>query len=102
MGANIHCECGRKNILSSILIMEVMEVIESEDEFNIAVGNLFEEGQVGVNTYGSPIAAQERAQDFVRGGEVLAATDENVRVVSTMRICVLFQQYPSLLFCFIE
>ncbi|XP_044168202.1 uncharacterized protein LOC122952227 [Acropora millepora] len=80
MGTNIHCECGRKNILSSILIMEVMEVIESEEEFNISVGHLSEEGQVGVNTYGSPIAAQERAQDFVRGGEVLAATDENVRV----------------------
>ena len=91
MGTNIHCECRRKNILSSILIMEVMEVIESEEEFNISVGHLSEEGQVGVNTYGSPIAAQERAQDFVCG-EVLAATDENVRVVSTMRICVLFQQ----------
>jgi len=65
MGTNIHCECGRKNILSSILIMEVMEVIESKEEFNNSVGNLSEEGQVGVNTYGSPIAAQERAQDFV-------------------------------------
>jgi len=97
MGTNIHCECERKNILSSILIMEVMEVIKSEEEFNIS-----DEGQVGVNTYGSPIAAQEIAQDFVRGGKLLAATDENVRVVSTMRICVLFQQYPSLLFCFIE
>lgn len=69
-----------------------MDVIESEEEFNISVANLSEEGQVGVNTYGSPIAAQERAQDFARGSEVLAATDENVRVVSTMRICVLFQQ----------
>ena len=44
--------------------MEVMEVIESEEEFNISVGHLSEEGQVGVNTYGSPIAAQVRAQDF--------------------------------------
>ena len=43
-----------------------------------------------VNAYGSPIAAQERGKDIVRGADTLVATDENVRVVSTKRICVLF------------
>ena len=44
-----------------------------------------------MNPYESPIAAQDRAQDIVRGGEVLVATNENVvRVVGTKRICVLF------------
>ena len=42
------------------------------------------------NAYGSPIAAQERAQDIVPGEETLVTTDENVRVASTKRICVLF------------
>ena len=32
-----------------------------------------------MNAFGSPIVAQERAQDIVRGGEALVATDENVR-----------------------
>ena len=68
--------------------MQIMEVIKSEEEFNISVGNLSEEGQVGVKVYGSLITAQ----DFVQGGKVLAATDENVCAVSTMRICMLFQQ----------
>ena len=43
-----------------------------------------------VNAYGSPIAAQERAQDIFRGEDTLVATDENVRVASTKTICVLF------------
>ena len=43
-----------------------------------------------VNAYRSPIAAQERAQDIVRGEDTLVALDENVRVASTKRFCVLF------------
>ena len=43
-----------------------------------------------VNAYGSPVRAEERAQDIVLGGDALVATDENVRVVSTKRISVLF------------
>ena len=88
MGINIHRGRDRK-ILSSIV--EVMEVSDSEEDFHISVGNLSEEGQVEVNAYGSPIAAQDRAQDIVRGGEVIVATNENVvHVVATKRICVLF------------
>ena len=67
-----------------------MEVSDREEDFHISVGNLSEEGQVEVNAYGSPIAAQDRAQDIVRGGKLLVASVENVRVVSTKRICVLF------------
>ena len=66
-----------------------MEVSESEEDFHISVGNLSEEGQVEVNAHGSPIAPKDRAQDIVRGGEVLVAMYENVRVESTKRICVL-------------
>jgi len=33
---------------------------------------------VEVNAYGSPIAALDRAQDIVRGGEALVVTDENI------------------------
>ena len=66
-------------------IVEVMELSECD-------GNLSEDGQVEVNTYGSPIAALDRLQDIVRGGEALVVIDENiVRVVSsTNRIFVLF------------
>ncbi|XP_074608669.1 proteasome subunit beta type-7-like isoform X2 [Acropora palmata] len=49
-------------------------------------GNLSEQGQVEVNAYGSPVAAQ----DIARGGEVLVATDENVvrmaRIVTALRM----------------
>ena len=55
-----------------------------------------------VNAYGSPVAAQERGQDIVRGEDTLVATDENVRVASTKRICVLFLEFLSLIFCFLE
>ena len=79
LGMNIHRGRDRK-ILSSIV--EVMEVSDSEENFHISDGNLSEEGQVEVNAYGSHVAAQDRAQDIARGGEVLVATDENVvRVV---------------------
>ena len=71
LGMNIHRGLDRK-ILSSIV--EVMEVSDSEEDFHISVGNLPEEGQVEVNAYGSPVAAQ----DIARGGEVLVATDQNV------------------------
>ena len=55
-----------------------MEVSDSEEDFHISDGNLSEDGQVEVNAYGSPVAAQ----DIARGGEVLIATDQNVvRVV---------------------
>ena len=60
-------------------VTEVTEVGESEEEIHILVGNLSEEGQVEVNAFGSPIAAQERAQDIVQGGEALVASHENVR-----------------------
>ena len=70
---------GDRKILSSTV--EVMEVSEYEEDFNIWDGNLSEDGQVEVNAYGSPIAALDRAQDIVRGGEALVVTDENtVRV----------------------
>jgi len=55
-------------------IVEVMEVSDSEENCHISDGNLSEQGQVEVNAYGSPVAAQ----DIARGGEVLVATDENV------------------------
>ena len=75
LGMNMHRGRDRK-ILSSIV--EVMEVIDSEENFHISDWNLSEEGQVDVNAYGSPVAAQ----DIARGGEVLVATEENVvRVV---------------------
>ena len=75
LGMNIHRGRDRK-ILSSIV--EVMEVSDSDENFHISDGNLSEQGQVEVNAYGSPVAAQ----DIGRGGEVLVATDENVvRVV---------------------
>ena len=65
---NIHR--GRDRKISSSIV-EVMEVSDSDE-------NLSEQGQVEVNAYGSPVAAQ----DIGRGGEVLVATDENVvRVV---------------------
>ena len=75
LAMNIHRGRDRK-ILSSIV--EVMEVSDSEEDFHISDGNLSEDGQVEVNAYGSPVAAQ----DIARGGEVLVATDQNVvRVV---------------------
>ena len=67
---------GDRKILSSTV--EVMEVSEYEEDFNIWDGNLSEDGQVEVNAYGSPIAALDRAQDIVRGGEALVVTDENI------------------------
>ena len=51
-----------------------MEVSDSEENCHISDGNLPEQGQVEVNAYGSPVAAQ----DIARGGEVLVASDENV------------------------
>ena len=79
MGMSQHCVRDRK-ILSSIV--EVMEVSECEEDFDILDGNLSEDGQVEVNAYGYPIAALDRAQDIVQGGEALLVTDENiVRVV---------------------
>ena len=71
LGMNINRGRDRK-ILSSIV--EVMEVSDSEENCHISDGNLSEQGQVEVNAYGSPVAAQ----DIARGGEVLVATDENV------------------------
>ena len=65
MGMNMHRGRGRKNILSSIFIIEVMPVSESEEDFHISVGNLSEEGQVEVNAYGSLIRIE---RDIVRGG----------------------------------
>jgi len=70
LGMNINRGRDRK-ILSSI---EVLEVSDSEENCHISDGNLSEQGQVEVNAYGSPVAAQ----DIARGGEVLVATDENV------------------------
>ena len=67
---------GDRKILSSTV--EVMEVSEYEEDFNIWDGNLSEDGQVEVNAYGSPIAALDRAQDIIRGGEALVVTDENI------------------------
>ena len=62
LGTNIHRGRDRK-ILSPIV--EVMEVSDSEENFHISEGNLSEQGQVEVNAYGSPVAAQAIA----RGGE---------------------------------
>ena len=79
MGMSKHRVRDRK-ILSSIV--EDMEVSECEEDFDISDGNLSEDGQVEANAYGSPIAALDRAQDMVQGGEALVVTDENiVRVV---------------------
>ena len=75
MGMNKHRVRDRK-MLSSTL--EVMEVSECEEDFHISDGNLSEDGQVEVNAYGSPIAPLDRAQDIVRGGQALVATDENI------------------------
>lgn len=74
MGMNKHRVRDRK-ILSSTV--EVMEVSECEEDFHISDGNL-SDGQVEVNAYGTPIAALDRAQDIVRGGQALVATDENI------------------------
>ena len=75
LGMNKHRARDRK-ILSSIV--EVMEVSDNGDDFHISDENLPEEGQVEVNAFGSPCAAQ----DIARGGELLVATDQNVvRVV---------------------
>ena len=71
MGLNKHRIRERK-ILSSTV--EVMEVNECQEDFRISDGNVSEDGQVDVNAYGSPIAALDRAQDIVRGGEALVAT----------------------------
>ena len=71
MGLNKHRVRERK-ILSSTV--EVMEVSECQEDFHISDGNVSEDGQVDVNAYGSPIAALDRAQDIVRGGEALVAT----------------------------
>ena len=71
MGLNKHRVRERK-ILSSTV--EVMEVNECQEDFRISDGNESEDGQVDVNAYGSPIAALDRAQDIVRGGEALVAT----------------------------
>ena len=46
MGMNIHRGRDRK-ILSSIV--ELMEVSDSEEDFHVSVGNVFEEGPVKVN-----------------------------------------------------
>ena len=75
MGMNKHRVRDRK-ILSSTV--EVMEASECEEDFHISDGNLSEDGQVEVNAHGSPIAALDRAQDIVRGGQALVATDENI------------------------
>ena len=75
MNKNKHRGRDRK-ILSSIV--EVMELSECEEDFHISDGNLSEDGQVEVNTYGSPIAALDRLQDIVRGGEALVVIDENI------------------------
>ena len=65
---------------------------DREEDFHISDGNLSEEGQVEVNACGSLIPALDRAQDIVRGEEVLVVTNENVVhvVLSTKRISVLF------------
>ena len=55
-----------------------MEVSDREEDFHISDGNLSEEGQVEVNAYGSLIPPLDRAQDIVRGGQALVATDENI------------------------
>ena len=47
-----------------------MEVGDSEEDLHISDGNLSEEGQVDVKAYGSSIAAQDRAQDFVPGDKI--------------------------------
>ena len=79
MGMRKHRVRDRK-ILSSIV--EIMEVSECEEYFDISDGNLCEDGQVEVNAYRSPIAALDRAQDIVQDGEALVVTDKNiVRVV---------------------
>ena len=65
-----------RKILSSIV--EVMHVSKCGEDFHISDGNLSEDGQVEVNAYGFPIAALDRAQDIVRGGEALVVTDENI------------------------
>ena len=85
LGMNINRGRDRE-ILSSIV--EVMEVSDCEENCHILDGNLSEQGQVEVNAYGSPVAAQ----DIARGGKVLVARDENVvrMVSSATRICVLF------------
>ena len=75
MGMNKHRVRDRKIWSSTV---EVMEVIECEEDFHISDGNLSEDGQVEVNTYGSPIAALDRAQDIVRGGQALVGTDETL------------------------
>ena len=72
MGKNKHRGRERK-ILSSIV-----KVSECEEGFHISEGNLSEDGQVEVNAYGSPIAALDKAQHIVRGGEALVVTDENI------------------------
>ena len=71
MGLNKH-RVREMKILSSIV--EVMEVSECQEDFHISDGNVSEDGQVDVNAHGSPIAALDRAQDIVRGGEALVAT----------------------------
>ena len=47
-------------------------------KISISDGNLSEDRQVEVNAYASPIAALDREQDIVRGGQALVATDENI------------------------
>lgn len=49
-----------------------------------------------VNAFGSPIAAQERAQDIFRGADVLVATVENIR--EDLRVVL----RVSLFNCFLE
>ena len=73
LGMNFNRGRDRK-IVSSLV--EVIKVSDSEENnyCHISDGNLSEQGQVEVNTYGSPVAAQ----DIARGGKVLVATDENV------------------------
>ena len=76
MGKNKHR--GRDRKIFSSLVVEVMEVSQCEGGFHISDGNLSEDGQVEVNAYGSPIAALDKAQHIVRGGEALVVTEENI------------------------
>ena len=77
MGKKKHRGRDRKSLSS---IVEVMEVSECEEDFHISDGNLSEDGQVELNAYVSPIAALDRGQDIVRGGEALVVTDENIKL----------------------
>ena len=89
-----------RKILSSIV--EVMEVSKCEEDFHVSDGNLSEDGQVEVNACGSPIAALDTVQDIVRGGEALVVMKTLFTWRKVQRGFVLFQEFLSLIFCFLE